>query len=49
MLPSWALTTTISTKATFRTEMLNAWREEWADLSANWPQDWRPYNKQATH
>lgn len=26
-----------------RTEMLNAWHEEWADLSANWPQDQRPY------
>jgi hypothetical protein len=31
-----------------RTEMLNAWHEEWADLSANWPQDKRPYGKQLT-
>ncbi len=31
-----------------RTEMLNAWHEEWADLSANWPQDQRPYGKQLT-
>ncbi len=31
-----------------RTEMLNAWQEEWADLSANWPQDQRPYGKQLT-
>lgn len=28
--------------------MLNAWHEEWADLSANWPLDQRPHGKQLT-
>jgi hypothetical protein len=31
-----------------RAQMLDAWREEWADLSANWPRDEWPYGKQLT-
>jgi hypothetical protein len=31
-----------------RAQMLAAWCEEWADLSANWPQEQRPYGKQLT-
>lgn len=31
-----------------RAQMLDAWREEWADLSANWPREQRPYGKQLT-
>jgi hypothetical protein len=31
-----------------RTHMLDAWREEWADLATNWPQEQWPYGKQLT-
>jgi hypothetical protein len=31
-----------------RAEMLNGWRDEWADLSANWPRNQWPYGKQLT-
>jgi hypothetical protein len=31
-----------------RAHMLDAWRGEWADLSANWPRERWPYGKQLT-